>query len=66
MSISFFRFFLACEVKNCVVFLISMVLVADLNLHGDDVYFTLENSSSDVSSNTASSKVLCLEFHCFN
>lgn len=41
------------------------LLVADLRLHGDDVYFTLENSAQDgvqqreggVSSNTASSKV---------
>ncbi len=47
---------------------IDAIVFADLQLHGDDVYFTLENSAQDVvqpreggvSSNTASSKVRSL------
>lgn len=47
-----------------------LLCFADLQLHGDDVYFTLENSSKDgvqqreghVSSNKASGKVLCYAY----
>ncbi|KAK9990956.1 hypothetical protein SO802_025941 [Lithocarpus litseifolius] len=47
-----------CRAERSVIGPGSVVLV-DLQLHGDDVYFTLENTAQDVgvSSNTASSKI---------
>ena len=60
VNLYFFFFLGFLAVKYCDYFVRNFLFIfVDLQLHGDDVYFTLENSSSssDVPSNTASSKV---------